>query len=167
MTVSRLQSRRFVAIAQKLIPKRRIDRCIQVAKKCHMSHVANVVQAGMVRYRQASSEGNADEVIVKRVDKAMTRAREVAFGTLRGKLPFLEAIGAVSPVLGLLHSKETALILALTITAPAVAFGVFFRSRIAAYEIEANYSAAEFLEYVEFYLGRVPRVSARNDAQRN
>jgi hypothetical protein len=85
----------------------------------------------------------------------LRRQSDLTLAILRGPLSRLEIVGAISPAFALLHSYQMATDLALLVTAPAVASGIYFRTRVSAFEIEMKVSASNLIELFDFR-GQIP-----------
>jgi hypothetical protein len=143
-----VKNREFAPRAAKLLKLGAVADCTKLASKFGLSHLAAIMEAGLNAMQTSlGREPNTD--VIKKVERAMDRAKQLALAKLRGRLVYLETIGAISPILALIDSRQAALFFALTTTAPAIGFGILFRNRLAAFETEINVVASETLDYVE------------------
>jgi hypothetical protein len=153
MHKARMASRQAVPGIDDSLKKSRLQEAIDIAEKWKDSHVASVAKEGLISLRDDMGK-DSSAGIVTRVERAMTRETDLALARLRGSIRYLEAIGAISPIVALLYSQQAAINLALCVTAPSIGYGILFRHQLSDYEIEIKNSASQVLDYSERLLNR-------------
>src|ERR1700720_3170778 len=85
----------------------RLQEAIDIAEKWKDSHVASVAKVGLISLRDDMGK-DSNPGIVTRVERAMTREKDLVLARLKGSIRSLEAIGAISPIVALIYSHQAA-----------------------------------------------------------
>jgi hypothetical protein len=153
MHKARMASRKAAPGIEDSLKKSQFPEAIDIAEKSRDSHVASVAKEGLISLRDDMGK-DSNAAIVTRIERAMTRETDLVLARLRGSIRYLEAIGAISPMVALIYSQQAAIYLALFVTAPSVGYGILFRHQLSDYEIEIKYSASQVLDYTERLLNK-------------
>jgi biopolymer transport protein ExbB/biopolymer transport protein TolQ len=119
MHKARMASRQAAPAIGDNLKKSQLQEAIDIAEKWRDSHVASVAKGGLISLRDDMGK-DTSAGIVTRVERAMTRETDLVLARLKGSIRYLEAIGAISPIVALLYSHQAAIYLALIVTAPSV-----------------------------------------------
>jgi len=172
---ARKQSRQFAPIVAGALREGKIDEAIRVAERSKKSHLAKVVNAGLLEFRahQQSEEISGDQIEASR--RALDRASAIVHAELERGLSGLATIGSTAPFVGLLGtvigiidafqeiqgSQTTGLsavaggisealvttALGLTVAIPAVMMFNYFATKIKAFDVEMDNSSSELVDY--------------------
>jgi biopolymer transport protein ExbB/TolQ len=172
---ARKQSRQFAPIVAGALREGKLDEAIRVAERNRKSHLAKVVNAGLLEFRahQQSEEISGDKIEASR--RALERASAIVHAELERGLSGLATIGSTAPFVGLLgtvigiidafreiQGHETtgisavaggiseALVttaLGLTVAIPAVMMFNYFTTKIRAFDVEMDNSSSELVDY--------------------
>jgi hypothetical protein len=153
MSKARSASRQAAPGIEDSLKRSQLQEAIDIAEKWKDSHVAAVAKEGLISLRNDMGKDTSAE-IVKRVERAMTRETDLVLARLKGPIRYLEAIGAISPIVALLYSHQAAIYLALIVTAPSIGYGILFRHKLSDFEVEIKYSTSQVLDYAERFLNK-------------
>jgi biopolymer transport protein ExbB len=172
---ARKQSRQFAPVVAGALREGKLDEAIRVAERNKKSHLAKVVNAGLLEFRahQQSEEIPGDKIEASR--RALDRASAIVHAELERGLSGLATIGSTAPFVGLLgtvigiidafreiQGHETtgisavaggiseALVttaLGLTVAIPAVMMFNYFTTKIKAFDVEMDNSSSELVDY--------------------
>jgi biopolymer transport protein ExbB len=172
---ARKQSRQFAPIVAGALREGKLDEAIRVAERNKKSHLAKVVNAGLLEFRahEQSTEIPGDKIEASR--RALDRASAIVHAELERGLSGLATIGSTAPFVGLLGtvigiidafreiqgSQTTGIsavaggisealvttALGLTVAIPAVMMFNYFTSKIKAFDVEMDNSSSELVDY--------------------
>jgi biopolymer transport protein ExbB/biopolymer transport protein TolQ len=172
---ARRQSRQFAPIVAGALREGKLDEAIRVAERNRKSHLAKVVNAGLLEFRahQQSEEIPGDQIEASR--RALERASAIVHAELERGLSGLATVGSTAPFVGLLGTVigiidafreiqgnqstgftavaggiSEALVttaLGLTVAIPAVMMFNYFTSKIKAFDVEMDNSSSELVDY--------------------
>jgi biopolymer transport protein ExbB len=172
---ARKQSRQFAPIVAGALREGKLDEAIRVAERNKKSHLAKVVNAGLLEFRahEQSTEIPGDKIEASR--RALDRASAIVHAELERGLSGLATIGSTAPFVGLLGTVigiidafreiqgqngtgisavaggiSEALVttaLGLTVAIPAVMMFNYFTSKIKAFDVEMDNSSSELVDY--------------------
>jgi biopolymer transport protein ExbB len=172
---ARKQSRQFAPIVASALREGKLDEAIRVAERNKKSHLAKVVNAGLLEFRahEQSTEIPGDKIEASR--RALDRASAIVHAELERGLSGLATIGSTAPFVGLLGTVigiidafreiqgqngtgisavaggiSEALVttaLGLTVAIPAVMMFNYFTSKIKAFDVEMDNSSSELVDY--------------------
>jgi biopolymer transport protein ExbB len=172
---ARKQSRHFAPIVAGALREGKLDEAIRVAERNKKSHLAKVVNAGLLEFRarEQSTEIPGDKIEASR--RALDRASAIVHAELERGLSGLATIGSTAPFVGLLGTVigiidafreiqgqngtgisavaggiSEALVttaLGLTVAIPAVMMFNYFTSKIKAFDVEMDNSSSELVGY--------------------
>jgi len=172
---ARKQSRQFAPIVAGALREGKLDEAIRVAERNKKSHLAKVVNAGLLEFRvhEQSEEIAGDKIEASR--RALERTSAIVHAELERGLSGLATIGSTAPFVGLLGTvigiidafKEIqgtqttgisavaggiseALVttaLGLTVAIPAVMMFNYFTTKIKAFDVEMDNSSSELVDY--------------------
>jgi biopolymer transport protein ExbB len=172
---ARKQSRHFAPIVAGALREGKLDEAIRVAERNKKSHLAKVVNAGLLEFRahEQSTEIPGDKIEASR--RALDRASAIVHAELERGLSGLATIGSTAPFVGLLGTVigiidafreiqgqngtgisavaggiSEALVttaLGLTVAIPAVMMFNYFTSKIKAFDVEMDNSSSELVDY--------------------
>jgi biopolymer transport protein ExbB/biopolymer transport protein TolQ len=172
---ARRQSRQFAPIVAGALREGKLDEAIRVAERNRKSHLAKVVNAGLLEFRahQQSEEIPGDKIEASR--RALDRASAIVHAELERGLSGLATIGSTAPFVGLLGTVigiidafreiqgqnatgisavaggiSEALVttaLGLTVAIPAVMMFNYFTTKIRALDVEMDNSSSELVDY--------------------
>jgi biopolymer transport protein ExbB len=172
---ARKQSRQFAPIVAGALREGKLDEAIRVAERNKKSHLAKVVNAGLLEFRahEQSTEIPGDKIEASR--RALDRASAIVHVELERGLSGLATIGSTAPFVGLLGtvigiidafreiqgSQTTGIsavaggisealvttALGLTVAIPAVMRFNYFTSKIKAFDVEMDNSSSELVDY--------------------
>jgi biopolymer transport protein ExbB len=172
---ARKQSRQFAPVVAGALREGKLDEAIRVAERNRKSHLAKVVNAGLLEFRvhEQSEEIPGDKIEASR--RALDRASAIVHAELERGLSGLATIGSTAPFVGLLGtvigiidafreiqgSQSTgftavaggiseALVttaLGLTVAIPAVMMFNYFTTKIKAFDVEMDNSSSELVDY--------------------
>lgn len=173
--VARRQSRQFAPIVAGALREGKLDEAIRVAERNRKSHLAKVVNAGLLEFRahQQSEEIPGDKIEASR--RALERASAIVHAELERGLSGLATVGSTAPFVGLLGTVigiidafreiqgnqstgftavaggiSEALVttaLGLTVAIPAVMMFNYFTTKIRAFDVEMDNSSSELVDY--------------------
>jgi biopolymer transport protein ExbB len=172
---ARKQSRHFAPIVAGALREGKLDEAIRVAERNKKSHLAKVVNAGLLEFRahEQSTEIPGDKIEASR--RALDRASAIVHAELERGLSGLATVGSTAPFVGLLGTVigiidafreiqgqngtgisavaggiSEALVttaLGLTVAIPAVMMFNYFTSKIKAFDVEMDNSSSELVDY--------------------
>ena len=172
---ARRQSRQFAPIVAGALREGKLDEAIRVAERNKKSHLAKVVNAGLLEFRthQQSEEIPGDQIEASR--RALERASAIVHAEMERGLSGLATIGSTAPFVGLLGTVigiidafqeiqgtnttgisavaggiSEALVttaLGLTVAIPAVMMFNYFTTKIRAFDVEMDNSSSELVDY--------------------
>lgn len=172
---ARRQSRQFAPIVAGALREGKLDEAIRVAERNKKSHLAKVVNAGLLEFRahQQSEEIPGDKIEASR--RALERASAIVHAEMERGLSGLATIGSTAPFVGLLGTVigiidafqeiqgtnttgvsavaggiSEALVttaLGLTVAIPAVMMFNYFTTKIRAFDVEMDNSSSELVDY--------------------
>jgi biopolymer transport protein ExbB len=172
---ARKQSRQFAPIVAGALREGKLDEAIRVAERNKKSHLAKVVNAGLLEFRahEQSTEIPGDKIEASR--RALDRASAIVHAELERGLSGLATVGSTAPFVGLLGTVigiidafreiqgqngtgisavaggiSEALVttaLGLTVAIPAVMMFNYFTSKIKAFDVEMDNSSSELVDY--------------------
>jgi biopolymer transport protein ExbB/biopolymer transport protein TolQ len=172
---ARRQSRQFAPIVAGALREGKLDEAIRVAERNKKSHLAKVVNAGLLEFRvhDQSEEIAGDKIEASR--RALERASAIVHAELERGLSGLATIGSTAPFVGLLGTVigiidafqeiqgtqttglsavaggiSEALVttaLGLTVAIPAVMMFNYFTTKIRAFDVEMDNSSSELVDY--------------------
>jgi biopolymer transport protein ExbB len=172
---ARKQSRQFAPIVAGALREGKLDEAIRVAERNKKSHIAKVVNAGLLEFRahEQSTEIPGDKIEASR--RALDRTLAIVHAELERGLSGLATIGSTAPFVGLLGTVigiidafreiqgqngtgisavaggiSEALVttaLGLTVAIPAVMMFNYFTSKIKAFDVEMDNSSSELVDY--------------------
>jgi biopolymer transport protein ExbB/biopolymer transport protein TolQ len=172
---ARRQSRQFAPIVAGALREGKLDEAIRVAERNRKSHLAKVVNAGLLEFRahQQSEEIPGDQIEASR--RALERASAIVHAELERGLSGLATVGSTAPFVGLLGTVigiidafreiqgnqstgftavaggiSEALVttaLGLTVAIPAVMMFNYFTTKIRAFDVEMDNSSSELVDY--------------------
>ena len=172
---ARKQSRQFAPIVAGALREGKLDEAIRVAERNKKSHLAKVVNAGLLEFRvhEQSAEIPGDRIEASR--RALERASAIVHAELERGLSGLATIGSTAPFVGLLGTVigiidafqeiqgtqttgisavaggiSEALVttaLGLTVAIPAVMMFNYFTTKIRAFDVEMDNSSSELVDY--------------------
>jgi biopolymer transport protein ExbB/biopolymer transport protein TolQ len=172
---ARKQSRQFAPIVAGALHEGKLDEAIRVAERNKKSHLAKVVNAGLLEFRvhEQSTEIPGDKIEASR--RALERTSAIVHAELERGLSGLATIGSTAPFVGLLGTVigiidafreiqgenatgisavaggiSEALVttaLGLTVAIPAVMMFNYFTTKIKAFDVEMDNSSSELVDY--------------------
>jgi len=172
---ARKQSRQFAPIVAGALREGKLDEAIRVAERNKRSHLAKVVNAGLLEFRvhEQSEEIPGDKIEASR--RALERASAIVHAELERGLSGLATVGSTAPFVGLLGTVigiidafreiqgqnatgisavaggiSEALVttaLGLTVAIPAVMMFNYFTTKIKAFDVEMDNSSSELVDY--------------------
>lgn len=172
---ARKQSRQFAPIVAGALREGKLDEAIRVAERNKKSHLAKVVNAGLLEFRvhEQSEEIAGEKIEASR--RALDRASAIVHAELERGLSGLATIGSTAPFVGLLGTVigiidafqeiqgtqttglsavaggiSEALVttaLGLTVAIPAVMMFNYFTTKIRAFDVEMDNSSSELVDY--------------------
>jgi biopolymer transport protein ExbB/TolQ len=172
---ARKQSRQFAPVVAGALREGKLDEAIRVAERNRKSHLAKVVNAGLLEFRahEQSEEISGDKIEASR--RALDRASAIVHAELERGLSGLATIGSTAPFVGLLGTVigiidafreiqgqngtgisavaggiSEALVttaLGLTVAIPVVMMFNYFTSKIRAFDVEMDNSSSELVDY--------------------
>jgi biopolymer transport protein ExbB len=174
-SAARNQSRAFAPAVAGALKQGNLDEAIKVAERNNKSHLAKVVQAGLMEFRahQASTDIPGD--IIDASKRALERTEAIVHAELKSGLGGLATIGSTAPFVGLFgtvvgilnaftgiaHSKATGLAavaggiaealittaMGLIVAIPAVMMFNYLTNRVEAFDVEMDNSSSELVDY--------------------
>ncbi len=174
-SAARKQSRQFAPVVAGALREGKLDEAIRVAERNKKSHLAKVVNAGLLEFRvhEQSTEIPGDKIEASR--RALERASAIVHAELERGLSGLATIGSTAPFVGLLGTVigiidafreiqgenatgisavaggiSEALVttaLGLTVAIPAVMMFNYFTTKIKAFDVEMDNSSSELVDY--------------------
>ena len=172
---ARKQSRQFAPIVAGALREGKLDEAIRVAERNRKSHLAKVVNAGLLEFRahQQAEEIPGGQIEASR--RALERASAIVHAELERGLSGLATVGSTAPFVGLLGTVigiidafreiqgqnatgisavaggiSEALVttaLGLTVAIPAVMMFNYFTTKIRAFDVEMDNSSSELVDY--------------------
>jgi biopolymer transport protein ExbB/biopolymer transport protein TolQ len=172
---ARSQSRQFAPVVAGALREGKLDEAIRVAERNKKSHLAKVVNAGLLEFRahEQSAEIPGEKIEASR--RALERSAAIVHTELERGLSGLATIGSTAPFVGLLGTVigiidafreiqghqttgisavaggiSEALVttaLGLTVAIPAVMMFNYFTSKIKAFDVEMDNSSSELVDY--------------------
>ena len=173
---ARRQSRQFAPLAAGALREGKLEEAIRVAERNKRSHLAKVVNAGLIefRIREQSTDVPVDKIEASK--RALERAEAIVHAELERGLSGLATIGSTAPFVGLLGTVigiidafraiqaeggghigavsggiSEALVttaLGLFVAIPAVMMFNYFTTKIKAFDVEMDNSSSELIDYL-------------------
>ena len=177
-SAARKQSRAFVPAVAGALRDGRIDEAIKVAERNKKSHLAKVVAAGLMEFKdhQDRKPGAIPDETIEASKRALERTEAIVHAELKRGLGGLAAIGSVAPIVGLFgtvmgilnafigiyNSKATGLAavaggiaealittaIGLLVAIPAVMMFNYLTGRVEAFDVEMENSSSELIDYL-------------------
>ncbi len=174
-SAARNQSRAFAPAVAGALKQGNLDEAIKVAERNNKSHLAKVVQAGLMEFRahQASTDIPGD--IIDASKRALERTEAIVHAELKSGLGGLATIGSTAPFVGLFGTvvgilnafngiakakvqglaavaggiSEALLTTAmgLVVAIPAVMMFNYLTNRVEAFDVEMDNSSSELVDY--------------------
>ena len=174
-SAARTQSRAFAPAVAGALKSGNLDEAIKVAERNNKSHLAKVVQAGLMEFRahQVSTEIPGETIEASK--RALERTEAIVHAELKRGLGGLATIGSTAPFVGLFgtvvgilnaftgiaHSKVTGLAavaggiaealittaMGLIVAIPAVMMFNYLTNRVEAFDVEMDNSSSELVDY--------------------
>ena len=174
-SAARSQSRAFAPAVAGALKQGNLDEAIKVAERNNKSHLAKVVQAGLMEFRahQASSDIPGD--IIDASKRALERTEAIVHAELKSGLGSLATIGSTAPFVGLFgtvvgilnafvgisssHVTGLAAVaggiaealittaMGLVVAIPAVIMFNYLTNRVEAFDVEMDNSSSELVDY--------------------
>jgi biopolymer transport protein ExbB/biopolymer transport protein TolQ len=174
-SAARSQSRAFAPAVAGALKQGNLDEAIKVAERNNKSHLAKVVQAGLMEFRahQASSDIPGD--IIDASKRALERTEAIVHAELKSGLGSLATIGSTAPFVGLFgtvvgilnafvgisssHVTGLAAVaggiaealittaMGLVVAIPAVMMFNYLTNRVEAFDVEMDNSSSELVDY--------------------
>jgi biopolymer transport protein ExbB/TolQ len=173
---ARKQSRQFAPMVAGALREGKLDEAIRVAERNRKSHLAKVVNAGLLEFRvhEQSEEIPGNKIEASR--RGLERSAAIVHAELERGLSGLATIGSTAPFVGLLGTVigiidafrkmqerqgatglsvvaggiSEALVttaLGLTVAIPAVMMFNYFTTKIKAFDVEMDNSSSELVDY--------------------
>jgi biopolymer transport protein ExbB len=174
-SAARSQSRAFAPAVAGALKQGNLDEAIKVAERNNKSHLAKVVQAGLMEFRahQASTDIPGD--IIDASKRALERTEAIVHAELKSGLGGLATIGSTAPFVGLFGTVigilnafngiatakvqglaavaggiSEALVttaMGLIVAIPAVVMFNYLTNRVEAFDVEMDNSSSELVDY--------------------
>ena len=172
---ARSQSRQFAPVVAGALREGKLDEAIRVTERNKKSHLAKVVNAGLLEFRahELSAEISGEKIEASK--RALERSAAIVHTELERGLSGLATIGSTAPFVGLLGTVigiidafreiqgqnatgisavaggiSEALVttaLGLTVAIPAVMMFNYFTTKIKAFDVEMDNSSSELVDY--------------------
>ena len=174
-SAARKQSREFAPKVAGALKEGRLDEAIKVADRSKKSHLAEVVTAGLLEFRNYGSGATVTEDQVEACQRALERSEAIVHAKLKRGLGGLATIGSTAPFIGLfgtvigildafqsIATQKTSGIGAvaggisealvttafgLFVAIPAVMAFNYFTNRVEAFDVEMDNSSSELVDY--------------------
>jgi biopolymer transport protein ExbB/biopolymer transport protein TolQ len=98
---ARSQSRSFAPAVAGALKQGNLDEAIKVAERNNKSHLAKVVQAGLMEFRAHQASTDIPGEIVEASKRALERTEAIVHAELKSGLGSLATIGSTAPFVGL------------------------------------------------------------------
>lgn len=172
---ARKQSLQFAPMVAGALREGKLDEAIRVAERNKKSHLAQVVNAGLMEFRVHKASQGIPGDPIQASQRALDRAAAITHAQLERGLSGLATIGSTAPFIGLLgtvigiidafgeiQGQQTtglsavaggiseALVttaLGLFVAIPAVMMFNYFTARIKAFDVEMDNSSSELVDY--------------------
>ena len=174
-SAARTQSRAFAPAVAGALKQGNLDEAIKVAERNNKSHLAKVVQAGLMEFRAHQASSDIPGEIIEASKRALERTEAIVHAELKRGLGGLATIGSTAPFIGLFgtvvgilnafngiaHSKVTGLAavaggisealvttaMGLIVAIPAVMMFNYLTNRVEAFDVEMDNSSSELVDY--------------------
>jgi len=174
-SAARTQSRAFAPAVAGALREGKIDEAIKVAERNKKSHLAKVVTAGLMEFKNHSETDDIPGETIEASKRALERAEAIVHAELKRGLSGLATIGSTAPFVGLLGTvvgilnafreistqKATGLgavaggisealvttALGLFVAIPAVMMFNYFTGKVEAFDVEMDNSSSELIDY--------------------
>lgn len=176
-TAARKDSRLFVPAVAQMLQKGQIDEAIELAQRHKKSHLAKVVNAGLIEFKShANRQAESPSEAVDASRRALADTEALVNKDLKRGLGYLAAIGSIAPFVGLLGTvigilnafngiaKEKATGMAavaggisealvttavgMFVAIPAVIMFNYLSGRVEAFDVEMGNSSTELVDYL-------------------
>jgi len=172
---ARAQSRAFAPAVAGALKQGNLDEAIKVAERNNKSHLAKVVQAGLMEFRAHQVSTDIPGETIEASKRALERTEAIVHAELKRGLGGLATIGSTAPFVGLFgtvvgilnaftgiaHSKVTGLAavaggiaealvttaMGLIVAIPAVMMFNYLTNRVEAFDVEMDNSSSELVDY--------------------
>ncbi len=172
---ARSQSRAFAPAVAGALKQGNLDEAIKVAERNNKSHLAKVVQAGLMEFRAHQVSTDIPGETIEASKRALERTEAIVHAELKRGLGGLATIGSTAPFVGLFgtvvgilnaftgiaHSKVTGLAavaggiaealittaMGLIVAIPAVMMFNYLTNRVEAFDVEMDNSSSELVDY--------------------
>jgi biopolymer transport protein ExbB/biopolymer transport protein TolQ len=172
---ARKQSRSFAPAVAGALKQGNLDEAIRVAERNKKSHLAKVVQAGLMEFKAHQDSGEISGEIIEASRRALERTEAIVHAELKRGLGGLATIGSTAPFVGLFgtvvgilnafkgiaESKATGLAavaggiaealvttaIGLVVAIPAVMMFNYLTGRVEAFDVEMDNSSSELIDY--------------------
>ena len=174
-SAARNQSRAFAPAVAGALKQGNLDEAIKVAERNNKSHLAKVVQAGLMEFRAHQASTDIPGEIVEASKRALERTEAIVHAELKSGLGSLATIGSTAPFVGLFGTVvgilnafngiatakvqglaavaggiSEALIttaMGLVVAIPAVMMFNYLTNRVEAFDVEMDNSSSELVDY--------------------
>jgi len=174
-SAARTQSRTFAPAVAGALREGKIDEAIKVAERNKKSHLAKVVTAGLMEFKNHAETDDIPGETIEASKRALERAEAIVHAELKRGLTGLATIGSTAPFVGLLGTvvgilnafreistqKATGLgavaggisealvttALGLFVAIPAVMMFNYFTGKVEAFDVEMDNSSSELIDY--------------------
>jgi biopolymer transport protein ExbB/biopolymer transport protein TolQ len=172
---ARKQSRSFAPAVAGALKQGNLDEAIRVAERNKKSHLAKVVQSGLMEFKAHQDSGEIPGDIIEASRRALERTEAIVHAELKRGLGGLATIGSTAPFVGLFgtvvgilnafrgiaESKATGLAavaggiaealvttaFGLLVAIPAVMMFNYLTGRVEAFDVEMDNSSSELIDY--------------------
>jgi biopolymer transport protein ExbB len=172
---ARKQSLQFAPAVAGALREGNVDAAILVAERNKKSHLAKVVNSGLLEFRVQGKSADSTEEQIEASKRALERAEAIVHAELERGLSALATIGSIAPFVGLLRTVigimdafrniqehqgtsitavsggiSEALVttaLGLFVAIPAVMMFNYFTTKMKAFDVEMNNSSSEMMDY--------------------
>jgi biopolymer transport protein ExbB len=176
-TAVRKDSRLFAPAVAQMLQKGQIDEAIELAQRHKKSHMAKVVNAGLIEFKSHENRpGESPSEAIEASKRALADTEAIVNNDLKRGLGYLATIGSIAPFVGLFgtvigilttfngNAKEEATGLAtvaggiaealvttavgMFVAIPAVMMFNYLNSRVEAFDVEMGNSSTELVDYL-------------------
>jgi biopolymer transport protein ExbB/biopolymer transport protein TolQ len=181
-SAARSQSRAFAPAVAGALKEGKIDEAIRIAERNKKSHLAKVVTAGLMEFRNQGGTKDISGEQIEASRRALERAEAITHAELKRGLGGLATIGSTAPFVGLFGTvagilnafkeissqKATGLsavaggisealvttAIGLFVAIPAVMMFNYFTNKVEAFDVEMDNSSSELIDYFLKQRGR-------------
>jgi biopolymer transport protein ExbB len=172
---ARKQSRMFAPAVAGALREGKLDEAVKIADRYKKSHLAKVVVAGLLEFKNQQSGGEIAESVIEASKRALDRAEAIVHAELKRGISSLATIGSTAPFVGLfgtvigiinafkgIATEKTAGLgavsagiaealattaVGLFVAVPAVWMFNYFTNRMEAFDVEMGNSSSELIDY--------------------